>query len=218
VHWQTLQGEEAGGDGVKIDQFEIQWKEENESDWSIENSYKTNNIERTHSNLKNGQTYMYRIRAENKFCPGDWSDIVTITAGSKPESPIAPVTKIVHIDGPVTCPPNPHLHDSHDSVVLQAVNKTKNSLEVFDGVITSSDDESDILFEQDSLPAEEVSTTPTEELFEDDGSDFTELSEEEESSIFPDEVLGKTLLMGKSGGGGRRLQEKCWKCLPHYQV
>lgn len=96
VNWKNLQGTAAGGDFLKITQFELQWRKETQSAWIAGQSFQTSNLDKTHSGLTNKGTYLYRVRAKNIFCWGGWSTPdLKVQTGSRPGIPNAPTAEIV---------------------------------------------------------------------------------------------------------------------------
>jgi len=88
---------------LKITQFELQWRQDNQADWILTQNFQTSNLDKTHSGLTNKATYLYRIRAKNIFCWGEWSKPdLKVQTGSRPGVVLTPKTAIVAKKVPAT--------------------------------------------------------------------------------------------------------------------
>lgn len=76
-----------------IRQYEIQYQEEGTNTWITETSTPLQR-EWTHDGLSDDTTYLYRIRAANRLCVSEWSEVSSFTTGEVPLAPLAPRVQI----------------------------------------------------------------------------------------------------------------------------
>jgi hypothetical protein len=73
-----------------VRQYEIEYKEEGTDAWITELSTRSSQREWTKNGLADDTTFLYRIRAANRICKSEWSEISSFTTGEVPLAPPAP--------------------------------------------------------------------------------------------------------------------------------
>lgn len=80
IGWSPLEGIDAGGNGVKIDHYDMEW-DQGEGNWTTLFGKISSEVSSfNHKDLTPETTYQYRIKAHNKYGPADfYSQALTVT-------------------------------------------------------------------------------------------------------------------------------------------
>ena len=88
--WSALTGDSAGGGAVSITNYVVEWLPPGASSWATHVT--TTALTATSTGLSGGQTYQYRVYAQNKYGFGPVSDVLSAVPAEAPAAPAAPLS------------------------------------------------------------------------------------------------------------------------------